>query len=248
MSDLPASRRRVLEEAGSTNDLAREAALAGEPGWLWIVARRQMAGRGRMGRPWQSIPGNFLGSLLLRLERPLAQAASLSLVAGLAVADALAESAPAGLAPRLKWPNDVRVNGAKIAGILMEGGQEPSGGCWLVVGIGVNLADAPEGLPYPATSLVAASGQAVPVETFLDRLDRHFRARFAAWEAGGLAAIQPDWLKLAEGLGETITVRDGAREESGLFLGLAGDGALLFAPDDGPARYVSAGEIFFGRT
>jgi biotin-[acetyl-CoA-carboxylase] ligase BirA-like protein len=129
-----------LATVGSTNDVARNLAEAGEPAGLFVRAERQTAGRGRHGRSWQSPPGNLYASLLLRPTRPPAEVASLSLVAALALAEAIERVSNGRIAPRLKWPNDLQVKAAKLAGILLEMSADGRGGCaWLIMGIGVNL-------------------------------------------------------------------------------------------------------------
>lgn len=235
-------RLRLLEEAGSTNDLAREAALAGEAADLWIVARRQTGGRGRLGRPWRSPPGNFYGSLLLRPQVDLASAANLSLVTGLAVAEAVHELSGGRVAPRLKWPNDVLIDGAKLAGILLEGGEDKEG-AWLVIGIGVNLESAPSDLPYPAISLRQAGLPSLSPEAFLAVLDAAFRRRLQQWRQGGFPVLRDAWLASALGVGQRVTIHQGARPRQGRLADLAADGAILVEFDDGALERFMAGEI-----
>ena len=135
-----------LATVGSTNDVVRGLAEAGEPAGLFVRAERQTAGRGRHGRSWQSPPGNLYASLLLRPTRPPAEVASLSLVAALALAEAIERVSGGRIAPRLKWPNDLQIDGAKLAGILLEMAADGQGGCaWLIMGIGVNVGWAPAG-------------------------------------------------------------------------------------------------------
>ena len=124
----------------------------GETGPLWIVARRQSAGRGRRGREWSSETGNLAATLLTVVRRPPAEAAQLTFVAALAVADLLDAYAPPALVS-IKWPNDVMLDDRKASGILLESGAHDSGGLWLAVGIGVNLAHAPTNTERPATAL-----------------------------------------------------------------------------------------------
>src|SRR5262249_41599742 len=144
----------VLDEAPSTNTVAFEAADAGERGPLWIMARHQTQGRGRSGRHWASSRGNLSASLLLRLACPLAVAHQLSLVAGVAVAEAILHAAGSRpLALRLKWPNDVLIGEGKCAGILPESRSTPGGEVLVVIGIGVNLTAHPPGLAPAATDL-----------------------------------------------------------------------------------------------
>ncbi|WP_439546018.1 biotin--[acetyl-CoA-carboxylase] ligase [Sandarakinorhabdus sp.] len=223
-----------LPDVGSTNDwlLARADTL---PDGHWVIADRQTAGRGRRGRAWSDGSGNFMGSVLIRSEGAVQQ---YSFVAALAVVEALAE-VTACSAFTLKWPNDILLNGTKCAGILLER-QGPA----LVIGIGINLAQHPDGTERPATSLAAAG---LPVPQPLAVLDI-LAARFAhwrhIWEFEGFAPIRTAWLARAHGLGQRIVARLGAETPEGLFDGLAEDGALLLRLDDGSVRAVHAGEVF----
>src|SRR5690606_20546851 len=124
------------------NAEARRRAEAGETGPLWIVARRQTAGRGRRGRAWDSETGNLFATLLTTTRKPPAEAAQVTFIAALAVADLLDRYAPPSLVT-IKWPNDVMLARDKAAGVLIESGAQGTGGLWLAVGIGVNLAQAP---------------------------------------------------------------------------------------------------------
>ena len=183
------------DAVGSTNAEAFALANAGEPAPFWIAARSQTAGRGRRGRSWTSEPGNLYASLLLSDPSPPERAAELSFVAALAAYDAVAEVA--GLAGRLaiKWPNDVLCDGAKLAGILIEGQ-----GASVVVGIGINCAHHPAGTPYPATDL-AACGVRVSPDRLFEALASAMRRRLAQWDRGtGFASIRADWLARAAGL------------------------------------------------
>ena len=154
---------RKYENLDSTNEEARRLAEAGEAGPLWIVACEQSAGRGRRGREWVSSRGNLFATLLLRPGRAADVCAQLSFVAALATGDAVASFAPSARIA-LKWPNDVLLDGHKVAGILLESAGS-AGGCaveWLAVGIGMNLANYPAGTDMPATSLAAAQVGALP--------------------------------------------------------------------------------------
>ena len=231
----------------STNDLARAAALAGDSENRFFIAEQQTAGRGRHGRTWRSPPGNFYGSLLLRTDRTLADAASLSLVSGLAVVEAVHDLSDGRLVPRLKWPNDVLLNGRKLAGLLLEGGQATNGsGAWIVIGIGVNLAVAPAGLPYRTSSLEAAGCPGVTPPRFLAALAGPLSRRLATWRASGFAALRRAWLDAAAGLGAEVKLRVGECEFSGRFADLGADGSILLENRMGCLQEFSAGELFFG--
>ena len=238
------ARIETFEALGSTNEEALARARHGERGSMWISARRQTAGRGRRGRSWVSETGNLYASLLLTDPCPADRAAELSFVAALAVHDAIVEVAPA-LGPRLtlKWPNDVLIDGAKVAGILVEG--ESIGGALAVaIGIGVNCASHPAETSYPATDLAAAGG-AVTTDSLLSALARTTTARLAQWDRStGFASIRADWLKRAGGLGGDIRIVVGAREAAGRFETLDERGRLVLRRADGSTEVLGAGEVF----
>jgi BirA family biotin operon repressor/biotin-[acetyl-CoA-carboxylase] ligase len=231
------------DEVGSTNDLARAAALAGAPSGSWYLARRQTAGRGRQGRVWCSPEGNFHGSLVLRPTRPPAQLPSLSLVAGLAVAEAVRDLTRGRVTPRLKWPNDVLVGDAKLAGVLLESGDGPDGGAWVVVGVGVNLARAPA-LPGRATISLAGLGHGdVTPDALLAALRPPLADLLTRWACDGFAALRDTWLAAARGVGGPVTLQRGAERHVGRLADLDGDGALLLELPDGTRRRFNAGEL-----
>ena len=234
-----------LDEVGSTNADAFARARGGERGPLWITARRQTAGRGRRGRVWVSEPGNLYASLLLTDPAPPQRAAELSLVAALALHDALAERAGV-LGPRLKlkWPNDVLCDGAKLAGILVEGEGLPGRPLAVVIGVGVNCAHHPADTSYPATNL-AAAGAIVAPETLAQALIGTMAGRLAEWDRGeNFAAIRAAWLKRAAGLGAPVRVRLPEREVDGVAETLDETGRLVLRLADGSREHIAAGELF----
>jgi len=241
-TDLAAVRHETFDTLGSTNAEALTRARAGERGPLWITARRQEAGRGRRGNAWASPPGNLYASLLLAEPSPPPVAPQLSFVAALALHDALGENAPQlGPALKLKWPNDVLLGGAKLAGILIEGESEPAFA--VVIGIGVNCASHPAGTRVPATDL-AAVGTLVTPEALFAALGAAMARRLKQWAHGeGFAGIRAAWLKRAAGLGEPIRVRLPARELTGRFCGLDEAGRLQLEQPGGIIA-VTAGEVF----
>ena len=246
---LHAAPARWFDELESTNAEARRLAETGEGGPLWIAARRQTAGRGRRGRAWESAPGNLAATLLAVTELPPAEAAQLSFVTALAVADLACAFVPDDLV-RLKWPNDVLVDGAKVSGILIESGPQSNGGLWLAIGVGINLSQAPQDLPYPATALAAhlRADAATPTpEAALARLAGLMAARVDQWRDEGFAAVRRDWLGRAAGMGQPCTARMGdGSAVTGVAEGLDIDGALLLRMDDGQVRRIAAGDVFFG--
>jgi BirA family biotin operon repressor/biotin-[acetyl-CoA-carboxylase] ligase len=232
----------------STNDAARGYALEGEPEGLLVTAAAQTAGKGRHGRAWASPAGNLHASLLLRPRVPLAEAATLSLVTALAVADALTRVLDEPDRLRVKWPNDVLLDGAKLAGILLEGADDGAGGCaWLVAGVGINLAHAPGPgeAPYAAAALGAATGVHLGPDEFLGLWLPEMRRRLDQWAAGGFAALRADWLERAHGLGRPASLRLGGGLVQGRFADRGGDGSVLIENELGCLARYGAGELFF---
>ena len=235
----------VLEEVDSTNAEARRKAEAGERGPLWITATRQSAGRGRRGRAWETGAGNLAATYLFTTAMRPAQAAQVSFVAALAVADLAAAFVPAGLAS-LKWPNDLLINGQKAAGILVESGALADGALWVAVGVGVNLASAPLAADRPATTLAAHMGSPPPtpldVLQVLARSMDHWRG---VWEQAGFPAIAEAWTARAHGIGEKCTAHLVGESVEGVAEGLDPDGALRLRTADGAVRRITAGDVFF---
>jgi BirA family transcriptional regulator, biotin operon repressor / biotin---[acetyl-CoA-carboxylase] ligase len=231
------------EVLGSTNTEALNRARRGERGPLWIVAGRQTAGRGRRGRAWISQPGNLFASLLLTVPASPACRPQLSLVAALAVHDAVAEIA-AGLASRvvIKWPNDLLLDRAKFAGILLEG--EGSGLGAVAIGMGINCACHPADTDYPATDLAAAGIPASPA-MLMGPLSFKMIGRLAQWNGGaGFAAVRADWIARAAGIGEDIRLRIADRELSGRFETLDAAGGLVLRSPDGRTETITAADVF----
>jgi BirA family transcriptional regulator, biotin operon repressor / biotin---[acetyl-CoA-carboxylase] ligase len=239
---LAGVRHIIYEALGSTNAEALVLARAGEHGPLWLTATSQSAGRGRRGSQWVSPPGNLHATLLLTEPSPPAQAPQLSFVAALAVHDAVAECAPQlGPLLKVKWPNDLLIGMAKVAGILIEGESEPAFA--VAIGIGVNCAAHPDTTDYPAIDLAATGALVVP-DTLFASLSAAMAQRLAQWRRGqGFAEIRAAWLKRAAGLGEILQVRLPERELSGRFDGLDESGRLLL-DQGGKITAVTAGEVF----
>jgi len=233
---------------GSTNDEARRLAGEGAAHGLVVQADEQLSGRGRRGREWESPQGNLYLSLLLRPSRSTAEAAGLSLVAAVALGDIVAESLADPGRVSHKWPNDILVDGAKIAGLLLEssGGNVSAPVDWVIVGCGINIASHPTGTPYPATclNLVAArtEGPETVSSAFLDR----FAYWYECWVRGGIGPIRSAWLERAAGLGDQITVRLPGREIEGTFEDMDMTGALILSLPDGGREIVTAGDVFHG--
>jgi BirA family transcriptional regulator, biotin operon repressor / biotin---[acetyl-CoA-carboxylase] ligase len=239
---LAGARHKAYETLGSTNAEALALARAGERGPLWITAQRQSAGRGRRGSTWVSPAGNLYATLLLSEPSEPAVAPQLSFVAALALHDAVAEVAPQ-LGPMLqvKWPNDLLLGGKKLAGILIEGDNEP--GFCVAIGIGVNCAAHPAESNHQATDLAAAGALVAPAR-LLTALMAAMARRLAQWQCGeGFAGIRADWIKRAVGIGCVIRVRLPERDTTGRFDGIDESGRLLLAGPDGVFA-IAAGEVF----
>jgi BirA family biotin operon repressor/biotin-[acetyl-CoA-carboxylase] ligase len=229
----------------STNEEARRLAAAGEAGAVWIMADRQSAGRGRRGRNWESPTGNLAATLLLRPEKPVSEAAQLSFVAALATSDALQSITQASLF-RVKWPNDVLAGSGKIAGILLESASTGRRHLdWLAIGIGVNLAQHPQGTEFPATSL-AALGEPVPTaHEMLVCLAGEWVKWYEVWAVRGFGQVRDAWLARAAGLGVRIRARLQNEEVIGVFEGIDETGALILRETRDRVRVIAAGEVFF---
>ncbi len=235
-----------LESCGSTNDEAKQMARLGAPEGTIVFTHRQTGGRGRRGRAWNSSEGNLACSIILRPELPPANAALVSFVAAIAVAETVADLTPGR--PTLKWPNDVLMGGAKISGILLESEPGLVGAVdWLVLGTGINVAAFPDDTPYPATSLLASGAAAdVTPRLVMAHYARHFLQWYQRLRTQGFAPIRAAWLNAAQGVGGPVTVRLANENFTGTLLDLDMDGALL-VDCDGSTRRVTAGDVFFGR-
>ncbi|WP_343060505.1 biotin--[acetyl-CoA-carboxylase] ligase [Sphingomonas rhizophila] len=202
----------------------------------WLVARRQSAGRGRHGRVWDSIPGNFLGSTLVELRPHDPSPSTLSLLAGLALVEAVTAIAP-DRSLSLKWPNDLLLDGAKLAGVLIE-----RSGDRVVVGTGVNLAGAPR---IAGRQIAALDGETTP-DTFAPILADRFAAWLDAWRTTRGQGIVDAWLARAHPVGSLLSVHSGPGQRiDGNFDGLDPDGALRLRLAGGAVEIVRAGDVTF---
>lgn len=232
----------VLDEVESTQDLARQMALAGEPEGTAVMALTQTRGRGRSGRSWLTPPGrNIALSLILRPRVQPSEAALLGLLVSIAVAETVeAEGVPRG---GLRWPNDVLVGGRKIAGILSEALLDATSIRFVIVGVGLNVnshsSDFPDDLATPATSLFMCTAAEFPLERVANDLMDRVNCLYQRVEEEGCAYIAPLW----ETRWEHRNVKLIHEGMSGIGLGLAADGALLLKEDNGRVRRVTSGEV-----
>jgi BirA family biotin operon repressor/biotin-[acetyl-CoA-carboxylase] ligase len=224
---------------GSTNDEARRLAASGAPHGTVVHADEQSSGRGRLSHTWFSPPGNLYISILLRTGEPPSRTAELSFVTALAVADTVDALLPQTIRATLKWPNDVLVNGAKIAGILLEQVDNAT-----IVGIGLNVLQAPANIAYAATTIVACGGIASvdgARDVLLDRLARHLEV----WSLDGFGPVRAQWLRRSYPIGAAIRANTGGESVAGAFAGMDADGALLLDTPSGRRR-ITAGDIALG--
>jgi BirA family biotin operon repressor/biotin-[acetyl-CoA-carboxylase] ligase len=239
-------RLEAVEVIGSTNDAIMGAGQAGEPEGLAILADRQTSGRGRLGRSWASVPGvGIYTSILLRPSTPPVKAPLLTLMAGLAAAEAI--EAVARFAPRLKWPNDLLFEGRKLSGILTEMSTMGQRISHVAIGIGINVhhrrEDFPESIRETATSIGLITDRRVHrgelTAALYDALDRWY----AVFCADGSAAILTETRMRSATLGGIVTVDPGPKQWQGMALDLDVDGALVVRDGAGVVRRVLAGDV-----
>lgn len=238
-------RQIELDDTQSTNLECLERARAGDPGHLWITARRQTGGRARRGRSWVSEPGNLYASLLLIDPAPMERLSSLPLAVSLAVYDAVRREVPGDVEVRIKWPNDILVGGRKTSGILLEGEILKDGHHALVIGCGINIAHKPNEALYPVTCL-SENGAMCSPEILFARLFDAMERYLALWDRGrATAALVAEWRKVAVGIGAPVTVNLPDRSLKGVFADIDNQGMLLLALPDGTRQAIAAGDVFF---
>ncbi|HYB09810.1 MAG TPA: biotin--[acetyl-CoA-carboxylase] ligase [Alphaproteobacteria bacterium] len=242
---LPAGYRLLTFDClDSTNEEAKRQAAAGAVDRTLVWARAQNAGRGRFGRPWASPPGNLYLSMVLRPDCPARQAVQLGMVAAVAAGEALHALCDRATV-KLKWPNDVLLNGAKACGILLESSASQQGSLdWLVLGIGINVVSFPEATGFPATSLNAICPTSITVERTLATFVEAFAREFDRWHRLGLEPIRAAWLSRAWRRGEIIQARLENEVLEGRFRDIDESGALLLEIEGGAFRRITAGDVF----
>ena len=258
-------RLRGFDSIGSTNTEALEAVAAGDVGGIWFAARQQTAGRGRRGRQWASPDGNLAATLLIVPDADPSLAATLGFVAGVSLNRALSAILPGGVVKlgidgadglsdgkrariALKWPNDVLADGAKLAGILLEAQKLNDGRHAIAIGFGVNAVAAPQGLPYPATSLVEL-GTTRSAEDIFEALSDAWVDTFALWQDGrGIADVLTLWRGAAAGIGAPVAVNQNGTTVRGIFETIDDAGRLIVRADDDSRIAITAGDVHFGAT
>jgi len=224
-----------LDAVGSTNDEAKNHARQGAAEGTTIAAARQTKGRGRQGNRWLSEPGNLYMSLILRPQVTAAESGQLSFLAAVALANAVEKVLPAGVKITLKWPNDLLLNGKKAAGILLE----TEAADWLVMGLGLNIAHAPE----HAVSLGSLGGHVAPPD-MLHMVRAEILVLYRTWQEKGFAPIRAAWLARAAHKSQEINVRLPNETFRATFLGIDEAGALHVRLPDGQERHIASGEVF----
>jgi BirA family biotin operon repressor/biotin-[acetyl-CoA-carboxylase] ligase len=229
-----------VAETGSTNADLIAALRAGErvAEGDWLVAERQTAGRGRQGRAWFDGAGNFMGSIVVRRAPQDHPAPTLALLAGVALHEAVAPLLADPSRLTLKWPNDLLLGRAKLAGILLEGESDT-----VVIGIGVNLAAAPT-VEGRETAALGEFGPAPDRDIFAGSLADAFDRELDRWRTVGIAPLLRRWQAAAHPVGSALTVHEpGGATVAGQFAGLADDGTLLLCLEDGATRPIHAGDV-----
>jgi BirA family transcriptional regulator, biotin operon repressor / biotin---[acetyl-CoA-carboxylase] ligase len=234
---------RYFDEVDSTQRVAGELAQNGADEGTVVIAERQSAGRGRLGRTWHSPAGvNLYMTVILRPHMPLAEVPRLSLVAGVAVAEALETIAPGLVA--LKWPNDIWLLKRKAGGIIAEAITDTTQGLLCVLlGIGLNinltLNDMPPELRGKATSVLIATGQECDRVQFAATLFNLLGVRYKAAEAGGFSTVREVYERYFALNGRQVTVIDGHTTATGVVRGIDADGALILETECGPIRILT---------
>lgn len=233
----------VFEEIDSTILEARRRAERGAVEPVWLIAKRQTAGRGRRGRAWSSSDGNLLATLLFTTKQPPAKIALLGFATGVALAETIEAIIGSGRVT-LKWPNDVFIDSMKASGIMLDSG--PHGAeTWVALAFGVNLAAAPQGLDQPTISLrdiLPPDAPAPEPLAFLSQL----RPRLEGWaqriESDGFAPLRAAWLARAHGMGQAARVLQGEQTLEGRIVGLSPRGELELETNEG-RRLIAAGDV-----
>ena len=234
-----------FESIDSTNEEAKRIAANGGSHGAVIWAKEQTAGRGRGDREWQSLPGNLFVSVLLRPGCDLEAIPQLSYVAALAAHHTIEDVLDEDTEIALKWPNDVLVNGKKVAGILLESFNVPGDDeRWVAVGLGMNIEASPGDVRFPATSLVEEGVEIVSAKIILSRYVHCFVENYNAWSRRGFSSIRRQWTQSAWALKERVRISLPNEEIEGEFKGLDMDGGLVLQLSSKEKCTLHAGDMF----
>lgn len=243
----PGAKLLIFDEIDSTNEEARRRAAKGDSTPVYLMARAQTAGRGRRGREWMSLPGNLFLTYYGATQKPPAEIALLGFAAGVALAEFCDSVLSAGRA-RLKWPNDLMLDGRKAAGLLLEAGALADGRNWFAIGVGFNLVSSPQGIDQATAALADLAPRAVLSP---EVVANDFAERLASWagrlDYEGFAPLRAAWETRAYGLGEAASVDLNGQMVSGISRGLSPRGELMLELPTGEMRAIAAGDILFPR-
>lgn len=235
-------RRLHLEETGSTNDEALRRAASGEKAPFWLTADVQTEGKGRRGRTWISEAGNLFATLIYPVSSLPAQIGGLPLVSAVIVHDTLSDLVAGKVSIKIKWPNDILVDGQKLCGILIEQHQIDKQAL-IAIGIGINIRTRPDIANYPTACLADIDPQ-ISIETIWPLLTSKYESWFDLWRAeNGFGAIRAAWLDRAAGLGETISIAGETSSKTGVFQTLDENGYLVLRHESGELERISTGDV-----
>lgn len=237
----------ILDEVDSTNEEAKRiVASDNSPNYLVVCAKKQIAGKGRNGRVWESQEGNLFVSVIVPKTASLEEMSQLSFVSSLALyysISSIFQNYSEQSSITLKWPNDVLVNDKKVAGILLETAGANSE--YVVVGVGVNVKKCPMIQGKNITSLFDEGLHFLDSSEVLNRFMTYFYKYYQLWIADQFIEIREKWLKRSKGLGQIITVDSGFERVSGKFLDIDFSGRLRIQVASGQIFHLNTGEVFF---
>lgn len=233
----------TFEQVDSTNEECKRLARSGASGNFIVYSDYQTSGRGQKGRPWSSLPGNLHLSLLLESDKDLKKLTNLAFLTSVAIAEIIESIAPASSKIELKWPNDVLIDGKKVAGILMES-LKVSGKQFMIIGMGVNILHTPDVPERAVTSLAEEFGYTEDPQEFMVKLVNHFDDAYLRWQADeDFAIIRREWLARAFALNEVVTIDRGQQRISGLFRGIDEAGGIVIELASGEQYTMNFGEL-----
>jgi BirA family biotin operon repressor/biotin-[acetyl-CoA-carboxylase] ligase len=228
----------------STNEEAKRLAANGGSHGAVIWAKEQTHGKGRAGREWQSISGNLFVTVLLQPGCDIAIIPQMTYVAALAVLHTIQDIVPQDAEIALKWPNDVLINGKKVAGILLESFQVPNDDQrWVAVGVGINVEGSPSGVTFPATSLKEEGVEIISAKIVLSRYVHCFVEAYNKWSKSGFASVRRQWNAAAWSVGKQVKISLPHEEIQGVFKNIDADGGLVIQISATKKRTIHAGDM-----
>jgi BirA family biotin operon repressor/biotin-[acetyl-CoA-carboxylase] ligase len=230
------------QEVDSTNEEAKRLAVGGASHGAFIWAKKQTHGRGRAAREWVSREGNLFVSVLLSPDIDLKHYQEVSFVAALAVKEMLQPIVGSNYEISLKWPNDVLLNGKKVAGVLLETVLIAKKN-WLIVGVGLNVDSHPKDVRYPATCLTEAGVQIISAKIALSRFIHHFVGRYDMWMKEGFSPVRAAWCEAGFRFGKSVTMEAGDEVINGVFADISPEGFMIVKTAKGDMRIIQAGEM-----